>query len=54
MTRSLSVGHIDLSSHDASAREVEAVLTRFGHAAERSTAPHVEVSTQVQASAASL
>jgi glycine betaine/proline transport system substrate-binding protein len=41
MTR-LRVGHIDLSFHDASALEVEAVLQRHGHAIERSAAPHEE------------
>jgi len=37
------VGHIDLSFHDASAREVEAILTSHGHHVERSAAPHEEM-----------
>ena len=43
MTQPIRVGHIDLSFHDASAREVEAVLERFGHTIERSAAPHEEM-----------
>ncbi|WP_395678924.1 glycine betaine ABC transporter substrate-binding protein [Inquilinus sp.] len=39
----LRVGHIDLSFHDASALEVEAVLRRHGHVVERSAAPHEEM-----------
>ena len=39
----IKVGHIDLSFHDASAREVEAVLKSHGHDVERSTAPHEEM-----------
>jgi glycine betaine/proline transport system substrate-binding protein len=37
------VGHIDLSFHNASALEVEAVLAKYGHAVERSSAPHEEM-----------
>jgi len=37
------LGHIDLSFHDASAREVEAVLKSYGHHVERSAAPHEEM-----------
>lgn len=37
------VGHIDLSFHDAAAREVENVLARHGHSVERSSAPHEEM-----------
>jgi glycine betaine/proline transport system substrate-binding protein len=36
----IRVGHIDLSFHDASAREVEMVLEKHGHVVERSAAPH--------------
>ena len=36
----IRVGHIDLSFHDASAREVEAILERHGHSIERHAAPH--------------
>lgn len=43
VTRPVRVGHIDLSFHDAAAREVEAVLTGHGHAIERSSAPHEEM-----------
>jgi glycine betaine/proline transport system substrate-binding protein len=43
MTPAIRVGHIDLSFHDASAREVEAVLKTYGHAVERSAAPHEEM-----------
>jgi glycine betaine/proline transport system substrate-binding protein len=43
MTTAIRVGHIDLSFHDASAREVEAVLKRHGHAVKRSAAPHEEM-----------
>lgn len=41
--RPIRVGHIDLSFHDASAREVEAVLVGDGHTVERSAAPHEEM-----------
>ncbi len=41
--RPLRVGHIGLSFHDASAREVERVLTAHGHTIERSAAPHEEI-----------
>ena len=43
MHRPVRVGHIDLSFHDASAREVEDVLIAHGHAIERSAAPHEEM-----------
>ena len=43
MMQSLRVGHIDLSFHDAAAREVERVLVDHGIAVERSTAPHEEM-----------
>lgn len=43
MTRAIRVGHIDLSFHDAAAREVEAVLTAHGHTVVRSAAPHEEM-----------
>jgi glycine betaine/proline transport system substrate-binding protein len=36
----IRVGHIDLSFHDASAREVERILAEHGHSIERSAAPH--------------
>lgn len=36
----MRVGHIDLSFHDASAREVERVLVDHGHTVTRSAAPH--------------
>ncbi len=39
----ISVGHIDLSFHDASAREVERILRSHGHQIERSAAPHEEM-----------
>ena len=39
----IRVGHIDLSFHDASAREVERVLAAHGHAVARSAAPHEEM-----------
>lgn len=39
----LRVGHIDLSFHDAAAREVEKILRTHGHAIERSAAPHEEM-----------
>ncbi len=41
--RPIRVGHIGLSFHDASAREVERVLAAHGHAIERSAAPHEEM-----------
>lgn len=37
------VGHIDLSFHDAGAREVEAILKSHGHHVDRSAAPHEEI-----------
>ncbi|GBQ91334.1 proline/glycine betaine ABC transporter substrate-binding periplasmic protein [Acetobacter nitrogenifigens DSM 23921 = NBRC 105050] len=43
MSRAIRVGHIDLSFHDASAREVESVLERHGHRIERLAAPHEEM-----------
>ena len=39
----IRVGHIDLSFHDAAAREVEAIIVHHGHAIERSAAPHEEM-----------
>jgi len=39
----MRVGHIDLSFHDASAREVERILIAHGHRIERSAAPHEEM-----------
>lgn len=41
--RPIRVGHIDLSFHDASAREVEAILLEGGHVVERSAAAHEEM-----------
>ncbi|GAB2875119.1 glycine betaine ABC transporter substrate-binding protein [Microbulbifer echini] len=38
--RPIRVGHIDLSFHDASAREVEKILEDFGHRVQRYTASH--------------
>lgn len=46
--RAIRVGHIDLSFHDASAREVERVLVAHGHVIERSTAPHEEMFRRMQ------
>jgi glycine betaine/proline transport system substrate-binding protein len=43
MVGAVRVGHIDLSFHDAAAREVEAILERHGHSIERSAAPHEEM-----------
>ncbi|MFG1932475.1 glycine betaine ABC transporter substrate-binding protein [Mycobacterium sp. NPDC048908] len=43
MTRRIRVGHIDLSFHDAAAREVERILDAHGHGIERSAAPHEEM-----------
>lgn len=43
MTTPVRVGHIDLSFHDAAAREVERVLIAHGHTVERSSAPHEEM-----------
>lgn len=43
MPNAIRVGHIDLSFHDASAREVESILATHGHAIERSAAPHEEM-----------
>jgi len=43
MTRPIRVGHIDLSFHDAAAREVERILDAHGHGIERSAAPHEEM-----------
>jgi glycine betaine/proline transport system substrate-binding protein len=42
-TQPIRVGHIDLSFHDAAAREVELVLAAYGHSVERSSAPHEEM-----------
>lgn len=42
-SRPVRVGHIDLSFHDAAAREVERVLTAHGLTVERSAAPHEEM-----------
>jgi glycine betaine/proline transport system substrate-binding protein len=39
----IHVGHIDLSFHDAAAREVEAIVVRHGHSIERYAAPHEEM-----------
>jgi len=39
-SETIRVGHIDLSFHDAAAREVEAVLERHGHTIERHAAHH--------------
>ena len=39
----IRVGHIDLSFHDAAAREVERVIEAHGHAVARSAAPHEEM-----------
>ncbi|WP_197379221.1 glycine betaine ABC transporter substrate-binding protein [Mycolicibacterium mengxianglii] len=39
----IRVGHIDLGFHDASAWEVERILAEYGHAIERSAAPHEEM-----------
>lgn len=39
----IRVGHIDLGFHEASAREVEAVLVRRGHEIARSAASHEEM-----------
>ena len=43
MTRPIRVGHIDVSFHDAAAREVERILRARGHRIERSAAPHEEM-----------
>ena len=43
MTNTIRVGHIDLSFHDAAAREVERVLITHGHEIDRSAAPHEEM-----------
>jgi glycine betaine/proline transport system substrate-binding protein len=43
MTRPIRVGHIDLSFHDAAAREVERILIAHGHRIERSAAPHEDM-----------
>lgn len=43
MTQLVRVGHIDLSFHDAAAREVEKILAAHGHPVERSAAPHEEM-----------
>jgi len=39
----IRVGHIDLSFHDASAMEVDAILKAHGRLIERSAAPHEEM-----------
>jgi glycine betaine/proline transport system substrate-binding protein len=43
MVDPIRVGHIDLSFHDAAAWEVERTLAEYGHAVERSSAPHEEM-----------
>ncbi|OBJ82106.1 glycine betaine ABC transporter substrate-binding protein [Mycobacterium asiaticum] len=43
MTDAVRVGHIDLSFHDAAAREVERILREHGHRIARSAAPHEEM-----------
>lgn len=43
MKRAIRVGHIDLSFHDAAAREVEKILQAHGHTIDRSAAPHEEM-----------
>ncbi|MEG3178842.1 glycine betaine ABC transporter substrate-binding protein [Sphingomonas sp. RB3P16] len=43
LENAVRVGHIDLSFHDAAAREVEAIIARHGHSIERSAAPHEEM-----------
>lgn len=43
MTEPVRVGHIDLSFHDAAAREVERILIAYGHEIERTAAPHEEM-----------
>lgn len=43
MSAAIRVGHIDLSFHRASAREVERVLEAHGHRVERCAAPHEEM-----------
>jgi glycine betaine/proline transport system substrate-binding protein len=43
MADDIRVGHIDLSFHDATAREVERVLGAHGHRIARSAAPHEEM-----------
>jgi glycine betaine/proline transport system substrate-binding protein len=40
MTHPIRVGHIDLSFHDAPAREVDRILRARGHRIERSATPH--------------
>jgi glycine betaine/proline transport system substrate-binding protein len=47
MTLPIRVGHIDLSFHDASALQVEAILKRHGRSVERSAAPHEEMFRQM-------
>ncbi|WP_086931870.1 glycine betaine ABC transporter substrate-binding protein [Agarilytica rhodophyticola] len=42
MAETIVVGHIDLSFHDAAAREVEIILEENGHAVMRKTAHHEE------------
>jgi glycine betaine/proline transport system substrate-binding protein len=43
MSRSVRIGHMALSFHEARAIEVEKILTVHGHAVERSAAPHEEM-----------
>jgi glycine betaine/proline transport system substrate-binding protein len=43
LSRSVRVGHIDLSFHDASAIQIESVLRAHGLKVERSAAPHEEM-----------
>lgn len=51
MPRPIRVGHIDLSFHDAAAREVEAILAAHGVEVERSAAPHEAMFQQLRAGA---
>ena len=48
MSSTLKVGHIDLSFHDASSKEVEKILEQYGHTIQRRTAPHAEMFAQMQ------
>lgn len=43
LAKAVRVGHIDLSFHNAAAREVEATIVKHGHLIERSAAPHEEM-----------
>jgi glycine betaine/proline transport system substrate-binding protein len=51
MSTAIRVGHIDLSFHDASAREVERILDAHGHEVRRSAAPHEEMFRRLGAGA---